>query len=80
MIAGDDVSSQLRENPWAVKFVNDFAMFKAGGYLPWVHEPETTPRRRTIQAFRVLSQFWLTAEPAMIAHYIAVAFGGTPVG
>lgn len=41
-------------------------MFKQGGYLPWVHDPLNTPRRRTIQAFGVLSMYMTLAQQARV--------------
>lgn len=66
----------LRDNPWAERFLTDFALFKAGGYMPWVEAPETAPRRRTEQAFRIFATVWLQVEPVVIAHNIARAMGG----
>lgn len=54
----------------------DFAMFKVGGYKPWEEEPTVTPRRRTIQAFRILSFHWLYAEPALHARFMGKIMGG----
>jgi hypothetical protein len=55
----------------------DFAMFRVGGFRPWDDEPTVTPRRRTIQAFRILSFEWLYAEPALHAIFMGKALGAS---
>ena len=52
-------------------------MFVVGGYKPWEDEAAGKPRRRYIDAFRVLSMQWMVAQPALTATWLARAFGGT---
>lgn len=52
-------------------------MFRVGGFRPWDDEPTVTPRRRTIQAFRILSFEWLYAEPALHAIFMGKALGAS---
>lgn len=60
---------------WAIKVVSDFCMFKQGGYLPWVHDPVNTPRRRTMQAFRILSLAWTLAQTTRVCPLMGEANG-----
>lgn len=74
-MTGDDITLMLRDNPWAEKFLSDFALFKVGGYVPWIEAPESTPRRRTEQAFRIFSLVCVQVEPFVIARNLARALG-----
>ncbi len=74
MIEAENYSAIMRSPPggeWAADIVGAFGMFTTGGYIPWVHDPGALPRRRTLQAFSILSEAWMYAHPLLIARVLA---------
>lgn len=55
----------------------DFALYAVGGYKPWEDPAANKPRLRYLEAFRILSLELLIAQPAVTAHWIGTALGGT---